>query len=315
MAGKIQCFGLSDIGKVRETNEDQFIVADVNKSMKVHQTSVGLNHHTRLFGGSQGTLLAVADGMGGHAAGERASEIVVETVTAFLLNTMQWYFQVDDVHDEETIEQLRQVTSQCHEKLSQDIATSPQRRGMGATLTLGYVLWPRLFVVHVGDSRCYHFRQGKLEQITNDHTMAQYLIETGALSPEDAVDSQWSHQLYNVIGGGDQLPEPDISRHPLEMGDALLLCSDGLTKYITDARIGEALASDAPADEVCRVLCNEALLAGGDDNITIVVCRFLPGDDDENFADLDTTDMPIDQRSTQLLSPNELLQERPTDPE
>jgi len=325
MSGKMQCFGLSDIGKVRTTNEDHFLVSDLNKSMQVHQTSLGLNHSTRLYGGSQGKVLAVADGMGGHAAGERASMIAVDAVTEFLLNAMDWFRCCEDEKEEdEAVARLQGVTDFCHEQVSQDVDAAPQRKGMGTTLTLGFILWPRMFVVHVGDSRCYLLRDGEFKQISHDHTMTQYLIETGALAPDETHNSEWDHQLYNVIGGNREAPKPDVYRTTLEIGDTVLLCTDGLTKHVSDEEMAATLSEDLTAEELCESLREQALRGGGEDNITLIVARFLDLDDaadqvmmevEESIADT----CLLDDRPTDPLlegfSDDDLLEGHPTDPQ
>src|SRR5262249_4474144 len=153
--------------------------------------------HTRLFGGSQGQLQLVADGMGGHAEGKRASTIAVESLSNYVLNTMSWFFRLQEVAAGDLEEELKAALKACQESIEEaaDMIDGPQR--MGTTVTMAYILWPRLYVVHAGDSRCYLQRGAKLEQITTDHTVAQQLVESGALSPEEAQDSRWSKVLWN----------------------------------------------------------------------------------------------------------------------
>jgi len=329
MAGKMDCFGLSDIGRVRSTNEDQFIIADLCKSMRIHQTSLGLNHQTRMFGDSQGKLFAVADGMGGHAAGERASMIVIDSINTYALNTMEWYFQLDDLHLEDAMESLKEVALHCHQSLTKDIHAAPQREGMGATLTMAHLRWPELFVVHVGDSRCYLYRDEKLQQISKDHTMAQYMVETGAMKPEEAAESKYRNQLYNVIGGDEEGPQPDVYHKELKIGDVLLLCTDGLTNHVSDEQIAQQLGSGEDSERICTTLLGEALSDGGKDNITLVVARFLDADNPyevktaaleipESQRDVPTTsEIPAYQTSPEptIPDPNEPVPASPTLPD
>src|SRR5207237_907095 len=143
MPGKMDCYGLTDVGRVREVNEDQFLIADLNKSMLIHQTSLSHEDHTRLFGGSQGQLLLVADGMGGHAAGKQASTLAVQTLSHYVLNTMPWLFQLQEHHEADLNEDLRAALEACQRRFEAEVAAVPERRGMGTTLTMAYVLWPR----------------------------------------------------------------------------------------------------------------------------------------------------------------------------
>src|SRR5436190_381940 len=143
MAGKMDCYGLTDRGHERETNEDQFLVADLSKSMLVHQTSLSHEDHTRLFGGSQGKLLLVADGMGGLTGGRQASALAVEGIANYVLNTMPWFFRLRADHEDDLSDELRAALEACQRRVEVAAAARPERRRMGTTLTLAYLLWPR----------------------------------------------------------------------------------------------------------------------------------------------------------------------------
>jgi protein phosphatase len=273
MRGTIDWHGLSDKGRVRQTNEDQFLIAGLHKSMLIHQTSLSHEDHTRLFGGSQGHLLAVADGMGGHAGGRRASTIAMDTLARYILNTTSWLFGLHDSQEDDMVGDLEAALKRCQESIEQAAAGSG-RPEMGTTLTMAYITWPRLYVVHAGDSRCYLRRGGRLEQITRDQTMAQRLIEAGAMSPAQAQESRWSHVLWSCLGGGTRQLQPEAYKTTLQMGDTLLLCSDGLTGALTDRLILDVLRQDLPARQTCEQLVRAANDAGGKDNITVVVAHF-----------------------------------------
>lgn len=276
MRGAIDWHGMSDQGRVRQTNEDQFVIAGLHRSMLIHQTSLGHEAHTRLFGGSQGHLLAVADGVAGQAGGRRASTIAIDTLTRYVLNAASWFFSLHDSEEDDLIEDLAAALQRCQQSIEQ--AATAGRPTMATTLTMAYIAWPRLYVVHAGDSRCYLRRRGQLEQITRDHTMAQHLVETGALSPEEAKGSRWSHILWNCLGGGSAELRPEVYKTTLQLGDTLLLCTDGLSGSLTDVVILEHLRRDVPARQTCEELVQAANEAGGRDNITVVVARFVePG--------------------------------------
>lgn len=274
MRGKMDCHGLSDVGRKRRVNEDQFLVADLSKSMLIHQTSLSHEDHSRLFSGSQGKLFLVADGMGGESAGEVASALAVETVTRYLLNTMPWFFRLEQGQEHDLHDELKATLEACQRSVAA-AANAPGRGRMGTTLTMAYLLWPRLYVVHAGDSRCYLLRGRRLEQVTKDHTVAQKLVDEGALSPSEAENSRWSHVLYNCIGGGTDDVSPEVYHATLEPGDVLMLCSDGLTKVLSDEKLQEELAGPQTAEQTCRRLVDMANAAGGPDNVTVVVARFL----------------------------------------
>jgi PPM family protein phosphatase len=275
MVGKMDCFGLTDAGLARGANEDQFLIADLNKSMLVHQTSLSHEDHTRLFGGSQGKLLLVADGMGGQAGGRQASALAVEGLASYVLNTMPWFYRLAEGHEDDLREELKAALEACQRRVEGAAEARPGGGRMGTTLTMAYVLWPRLFVVHAGDSRCYLLRDGRLHRVTTDHTVAQQLVERGVLGPEEAGESRWSHVLWNCIGGGSHELNPDVYKATLQLGDTLLLCTDGLTKVVSDAEILRTLRRGERAREACDRLVALANAGGGPDNVTAVVARFL----------------------------------------
>ena len=283
MPGKMDCYGVTDVGRSRPENEDQFMIADLSKSLTVHQTSLNVDDHSRLFGSSQGKLLIVADGMGGHAAGARASTLAVDTVVTYFLNTLSWLSRLDEQNENDFKDDLRDALQRCQKAIFSEVEAQPQRAGMGTTLTMAYISWPRLYVVHAGDSRCYLLHGARLRQITRDHSMAhlqQELSEAPILneSPEDEEDPR-NHILWNALGGPDVELTVEVSRASLDIGDSLLLCTDGLTRHVSNERIADLLGSDSMAEQVARQLVEDANAGGGSDNITAVVARFRDLDD------------------------------------
>lgn len=269
-------FGLTDPGKVRDRNEDQFLIAELSKSLLIVQTSLAQEDHTRLFGGPPGTLLVVADGMGGVRGGKRASRLVVETVIRHVLDTMHWFFRLQQGEESDLIEELRTGLVACQKAVEAAASDHPEHERMGTTLTLAYVLWPRAYVIHAGDSRAYLFRGGELQQVTRDHTVAQRMVDQGVLTPEAAENTRWAHTLSSCISARPEALQTDIFRVALQVGDTLLLCTDGLAKPTSDAAIAGHLVR-TPADgaeAVARRLVDAANEAGGPDNITAVVGHF-----------------------------------------
>jgi protein phosphatase len=278
MPGKMDYFGITDVGRERPANEDQFMIADLTKSLTVHQSSLGVDDHSRLFGSSQGKLLVVADGMGGHAAGERASTVAVSALSVYALNTLRWYFRLNEQDEEEFEADLKEALQRCQAAIMSETEAQPQRFGMGTTLTMAYVIWPRLYVVHAGDSRCYLFHGGKLQQITRDHSMGQLYRETietpTTNGPAESEEGKASHMLWNVLGGTDERLDPEVYRARLDFGDSLVLCTDGLTRHVPNERIAKLLGTEGTAKQVSRQLVEEANAGGGSDNITVIVARF-----------------------------------------
>lgn len=303
MPGKMDCFGVTDVGQSRPENEDQFMIADLNKSLTVHQSSLNVDDHSRLFGSSQGKLLIVADGMGGHPAGARASTVAVDTLTTYVLNTLSWLSRLDDQSEDDFKDDLCDALQRCQKAIISEAEVRPQRAGMGTTLTMAYVIWPRLYVVHAGDSRCYLLHGIKLKQITRDHSMAQLqreMIEapTADEPPEDKKDPE-SHVLWNALGGTDEELTVEVNRTRLAIGDSLLLCTDGLTRHVSRDRIAELLGTDATAEQVTRQLVAEANAGGGSDNITAVVARFHDSGDKHLAARQEAIHEEPSQHSTQ----------------
>lgn len=271
---KLDTCGATDRGRKRPRNEDQFLIATMKRAMVVEYGSLPTPDERVFFGKPDATLIVVADGMGGTAAGEVASSIAVETIakrlcefTPFVVKRRRSaYSTVQDLRDD-----LKKALEEGESNIWEAAAESEGQRGMGTTLTLVYLLWPRLYVAHVGDSRCYLYRSSEVSQLTEDHTIAQQLAGRG-LEVDDA--SHLHHVLWNALGGrGVKHSTPDILRADLEPGDAVLLCSDGLTKHVSNAEIASVLDHGSTAEACCRELIDLANAAGGTDNITVAVAR------------------------------------------
>lgn len=246
--------------------------------MLVEQTTLPLQSQQWLIGGSEGTILVVADGMGGHRGGAIASSMAVNTIADYMCNVMPWvarHAQGEEARTHESLHGVRSVLASALVEGQSQIHRAEDQAGrkhhMGTTLTMAYVLWPTLYVAHAGDSRCYLFRDGGLEQVTKDHTIAQQLVDQGLASASDA--SQWRHVLWNALGGSDAELKPEVDRRHLANGDAILLCSDGLNNHVSDDQIREALQTGEPAATVCKRLVDAANASGGSDNITVVCAR------------------------------------------
>lgn len=220
-------------------------------------------------------LFVVADGMGGHAAGDKASALVADTVSRYFRQMSPLLLQLDSDDEVELNRVLKAAVEKSAEVVAFESQRHPSRKGMGTTLTMAYLLWPTAFIVHIGDSRAYLFRNGELEQLTTDHTVAQQLVEGGAMEPEKALRTRWASVLWNVIGGTSGKLLPVVSKAALEAGDVMLLCTDGLTKHMSDRDLAKIVALDLSSEETCRRLVETANAGGGRDNITIIVAKFV----------------------------------------
>ena len=266
----VECFGATDVGQRRETNEDQYLIAELNGSMKIHHTSVPIDDCSTVFGCSQGHLFLVADGVGGHAAGERASALAISAVSAYALNGLQWLAHAENA-EEDISDQLQQIAHECQKRLIQSARQHPNEQGMATTLTLAIVMWPNLYVMHIGDSRCYLIRDGELEQLTRDHTLGQLYADC---SDDPATAERANHVLWNVVStDGETTPVADVIQRKLTAGDQLLLCTDGLSDLVETSEFTHIMVGNT-AQEACKRLVALANSRGGKDNITVVTSRF-----------------------------------------
>jgi len=268
-------FGVTDAGRKRNHNEDQFLIAGLNKAILIEQTSLAQPDNERLMSESQGKLLVVADGMGGHGGGDIASSVAVDATLNYVLNIMPWFFRLDESQEDDLEEELKSALQRSHSSVRAAAEEEGRHPRMGTTLTMAYIVWPRLYVVHVGDSRCYLFRDSDLEQITTDHTLAEQLSEARDATEEKAPASRWSNVLWNAVGGDDDGPAPEVYKAKLEPGDLLLLCSDGLTEHVSNDELREQLrGASGNSESLAKELVQAANDGGGSDNITVIVARF-----------------------------------------
>lgn len=274
MRGKMDCHGESHVGLLRERNEDQFLIADLKKSVVIHHTSLSYDDETELLGGSQAKLLLVADGVGGNAAGNRASSMALEGVVQYLLNAMHWVFLPEDEREETFMEDLKAALAFTQEKIQHAAEVVTSQQGMGTTITMAYIVWPHVYLVHAGDSRAYLCRDGKLQRLTHDQTYAQALADAGAITPEQVEKSPLNHILFSLLGCDPSHLDPQVYKTTLSWNDSLILCTDGLTRHLNDQQIAEVINSKECAKVCACQLVDAANNAGGHDNTTVIVAKF-----------------------------------------
>jgi protein phosphatase len=268
----VRSFGLTHPGKVRPRNEDQFLISEPSKTMWITQSSLPQPEMRR--GAERGHLFLVADGMGGHQAGEQASSLTMASIEAFVLDSLKWFFHLEGAEEKTVVSEFQTALRQADQTLFAKAARHPELQGMGTTLTLAYGLGSELFVVHVGDSRCYLFRDGALHRLTRDHTLINELLQRGVLSPEEAARHPYRHVITNCVGGHEQGLEVEAHKLQLRPDDAILLCSDGLTDMVSDDTIHEIMRKQEDPRGACERLVAQANEQGGKDNITVIVARF-----------------------------------------
>jgi len=272
---EIDVFGLTHAGKVRSTNQDHFLICSLRRQVHVHSTS--LPDTSRWPAAERLAFLAmVADGVGSSAQGGEASRLALEGITEFVTQSMKAYYASDVVDDAGFSSVLQQAAMQVHKHVLEQAKADPSGRSMATTLTLFLGVWPRAYLLQLGDSRCYLMRDGTLTQITRDQTMAQELVDQGVLTRTEAPRTRWAHVLSSAIGGHQTAPV--VTRVESAWNQVILLCSDGLTKHVPDERIAEQLRAMTSAEQACKALLEDGLADGGSDNITIVVARAVKKD-------------------------------------
>lgn len=269
---EVDAQGATDTGLVRARNEDQFLIAELERQMLVRDTSVESTAPTRYRRRRQAILLAVADGMGGHAGGSMASRVVIDALAGYLLNTLPWAGEVAKADLTTADEEARRALVACQRRLT-EVA---DRKGLlggqpGTTLTAAYIAWPQLLVLHVGDSRLYLLRGRQLAQLTTDHTV----LPDPEHSRQRLSTSPLRHILTNAIIGGPDRAIGEVHRIHLDPNDRLLLCTDGLTEHVPDEQIAAILSQHDDMAQACADLLAAARHDGGSDNITAIAARFV----------------------------------------
>jgi PPM family protein phosphatase len=269
----VDAAGLTHTGLVRTSNEDHYLISRLGRYFETVSTSLPPQDLPERADDATYSLI-VADGMGGHAAGEVASRLAIRELVRFALELPDWIVRIDD----RTTDAAAARSQERIEKLNATVFAGgqddPNLRGMGSTLTVARNLGRVLQIAHVGDSRAYLLRAGQLHRLTRDHTYVQMLVDSGVMSPEEAATSRSRHVLVNVVGGSNDGVHVDVERVPLENGDRVLLCSDGLTDGVDDDAIRTILTEASTAADACQALLAHALEGEARDNITVIVAIY-----------------------------------------
>jgi len=258
----IEVFGKTDVGLVREHNEDNFLIADVNAGVRIAD---GRDPCTFKLG-ERGGLMLVCDGMGGAAAGEVASQMAVDSIYEALV-------AADPQPRDGFARLVRRAVQHANERIFIQSRDNQSERGMGTTCTVASLVDETLVVAQIGDSRCYVLRNGNLGQVTKDQSLAWQLIEAGAMTAEDAKAFEHANIILQALGVQDRV-DVVLSKVQLRRGDLVVLCSDGLHGPVTDQEIKEILAAESDLKKAGEGLLQKALERDGPDNITVVLARF-----------------------------------------
>jgi protein phosphatase len=272
LLSQIDVFGCTHKGLVRESNADHFLVASFHRAILVHAASVPAESLPAFSPDSRGFVLLVADGVGSMARGADGSAKITDTIARYLVEMAEVSLLAQPNREREVMERLRDAVSWTHVEL-QEFA---RETGAGAatTITVCHMVWPCAFIAHAGDSRAYRLRGGRLERMTTDQTMAQAMIDSGTMTREAAEASRFRNVLLSAVGGNSL--DLDVMSTDLQRNDRWLLCSDGLTKHVSDAEIQQALAADDGAQSTCERLIALTLERGAEDNVTVIASRARP---------------------------------------
>jgi protein phosphatase len=265
-AVRVDAYGLSHPGKVRPANEDHFAIMSLQKSVQLRGTNLADSSLLERLRKPEVTMLVVADGVGGAVGGKLASGLAVSGVVEYLAEAVVCVQDFDVDREQAFLDHLSGAVERGHNRLKEMFRA---QGGPATTLTMVTIVWPRAYVVHVGDSRGYYLRTGALKQFTRDQTMGDYLVDIGAVTEQHAQKAG----LYNVLSsavGADFVPSVGVV--DLAEGDIVLLSTDGLTKHVSHERITEILSANDP-ESAAQLLIDAALEGGGTDNVTVVVAK------------------------------------------
>ena len=269
---------LTDTG-ARANNEDAYVVYRLGRFMERVASNLPEGDLPERVDDA-GHLLIVGDGVGGAAGGEVASRTAMLSLVDQILASPKWALKLDDPATRETeirelIARSRAYLQQMHAVIRERQAQDARYEGMGTTFTSAYTVGGDLFIMHVGDSRAYVLRSGRLFRITRDHTIAQEYADRGRLGQSEVDEHPLSHVLTRALGGPVDLLESDTHHRDIEDGDRLLLCSDGLTKVASEDDIAATLKAHPASADACRALVDLALARGGPDNVTVIVAGYV----------------------------------------
>lgn len=267
--GAIDVAGLSHTGLVPTENQDHFLVATMRKSVRVDASNLDAGRLDGRLGEAKAYLMVVADGVGGRAGGATASSRAVETTLEYIARATGCFQSINVEEEAAFIERMEAAVHEAHESLRREYGDSEW--APATTLTMVMLVAPRAYIVHVGDTRAYYLRRGRLLQLTRDQTFGQYLLDTGAMTEEQVAASPMGRTLASAVGSAEV--NPTVGLIDLEPGDTLLLCSDGLTKHVPNEDVARLLLAATSAQQACESLVAQALADGGSDNVTVVVAR------------------------------------------
>ena len=260
-------------GRVRPVNTDHFLVIRLSRRQETLLSSLAKADLPKTFNES-GYIMLVADGLGEDGSGAVASRLALSTFAHLAIHFGHWNVRVDASTAADIVDQYEAAYGRLNEAIIQRARSAPELSSIATTLTAAYSAGDELFLVHVGNSRAYLFRDGHLTQMSSDQTLAQHMSENGGPAPVERATEDLRHILTETIGGRSGGPRIQVEHFRLWDGDRVLLCTDGLTDQVDDERIADILTPYRRLDEQCQALIDLSLEAGGRDNATAVMAQY-----------------------------------------
>lgn len=263
---------LSHCGLLRTNNEDHYSVVRRYRGREILLTNISQTNMSPH--GDEAYALAVADGIGGAAFGEVASMLALRTGWELTGKAFKWNFNPSESELAEMVESVKVFMQLIHRRIKEEARSQGGGEGMGTTFTGALTMGWDAFIAHVGDSRAYLFREGGLNRLTKDQTLAELMVSVGLIASVDEAAKRFRNTLVSCLGGSLNEIEVETSHVVLQPGDKLMLCTDGLTDMVDESQIAAILSKPSPAQTTCNELVDAALAGGGRDNVTVVVGRY-----------------------------------------
>lgn len=295
MSTQLFAHAATDIGCCRDENEDQFLLSSLSRPVVAGHSEDTANHS---LVAERTVVMAVADGLGGHQGGAIASELAVHSVGSYVQENE---VQIRHSHSNWQLANTVRKAILSAESAIENVASNHSTRSkMATTLTVALIHYPELIIGHVGDSRCYLSRQGKLTQLTSDHTIAQAIREHGKVDSDESINPRFKNMLWNCLGG--RRPTVKIETHVVELEphDWVLLASDGLFGQLSDDIIQNEIEKARVPRHLCNSLKALALEKGGFDNITVLACNWQTSNQEKGSSRPISDQVENESRQTPL---------------
>ena len=271
---EIDVFGTTHVGNVREDNQDSYLIASLHHALVVHDTSLGDSDPALVTSTRRGMLFLVADGVGGGVGGAQASQSALRAAARYVTEAMDYYARDEPASEAAFVDEMLKAVERTHLAVREAGERDGATHGMATTLTMVTIVWPRAHLVHVGDSRCYRLRDGALQLLTKDQTVAQKLLDDGSMTPDEVEKSRLKNVLWSALGAQELAPDAFVT--DVRWKDRMLLCTDGLTKHVSDEELAAWMARDEPSEAIGRGLIDLVLERGGSDNVTLIMGQMNP---------------------------------------